>query len=161
LIARAHITGSKDTRIRRAQTRIDLHPQASVVPDPGLFEPQTLDVGYSASRHQERIHHRFARLSSRVSVAHDFERSTRCHLSNFSASCYFCPTTAQSLVHDGCGLRICTWQGGGFALEERRLGPEPLQGLRQLAANGAATNHPQPRRALGESKNALVGQIAT
>ena len=69
------------------------------------------------------------------------------------------PIAAQGLVHDGCRLRVLARQEVGIGLEERHLRPETLQGLRQLTANGAATDHTEPLRTLGQGKNALVGQI--
>src|SRR6266446_5537244 len=96
--ARTIRPSGKDTRVGRAQTRINLHPQALVVPDPSGLEPHPVDIGHPASRDEERIHHGFASLSGCVCVSHDFERSPRFHRSNFCPHCYLHPIAPQRLV---------------------------------------------------------------
>ena len=70
------------------------------------------------------------------------------------------PFTDEGLLHKRGGLHVLPIEQVRVLVEEADLGTQPLEGLRQFATDGSATDNRQPRRTLRKAEDGFVGQVA-
>src|SRR4029453_19335651 len=72
----------------------------------------------------------------------------------------FYPLTTEGFLHKRGSLRVLAIEQVPMLVEQADLRTQPLEGLRQFAPNGSASNNGQPGRTLGKAEDGLVGQEA-
>src|SRR6185312_16735107 len=142
LILRADVPRGIDIRVRGSQSMIDRDCAPLVDSDPGLIEPEALDVAAAPRCDQHAIDDGPAAAADRQLDALRCD-AYRLHL---AAHVQYHSLSRERLRDEHSGLRLFHRQHLGRDLEELDASPEPRERLSQLAAGSTRAENREPLR---------------
>src|SRR5262249_9832455 len=122
----------------------------------GRFEPHASHIGGTADPHQDLID---VKQLGTVQFEQFFSICVR-HVSYRGAEVQFDAILLEALFQQGSRVGVIPWQNMRLFADQRNLGAEPGEYLRQFAADWAGANDSQPSRQFRQIEYGFIRQVS-
>ena len=155
----AHVAAGEDARVGGLEVVVDHHAAERVELDADAFEVQPVHVGGAPGSHQDLVHRHRVCVSVRLEMDH-LAAVLYGHAGEGAVEHQLNALAQELLLDDFRGVGVLAVEDVAAVVEQHHLAAQALEGLRQLAADGAGADDRQPFRALREGEDRLVGEVA-